>query len=174
MKADWASWRKVEKFKSRVQCAPSNSLATQTHINSAYYSKHTRNLHASASHDGFRAPALLAASIVIHTWNNTNMYNPFRAKPNQSEALIGSLSANRVTVSRPFSRCGVDYTGPLLIHEGKHRNARSHKAYILLFVCFATKVIHLELVSTLSPKLYLPLLSDSFCVRVDPHTCVFG
>ena len=30
----------------------------------------------------------------------------FKAKPNQSEALMGSLPASRVNVSRPFSRCG--------------------------------------------------------------------
>ncbi|XP_018054214.1 PREDICTED: uncharacterized protein LOC108691087 [Atta colombica] len=46
----------------------------------------------------------------------------------QSEALIGSLPASRVNVSRPFSRCGVDYAGPLLLRERRRRNARSHKA----------------------------------------------
>jgi len=31
-----------------------------------------------ASHDGFRAPAFLAAIIAIYrTWNNTEMYNLF-------------------------------------------------------------------------------------------------
>ncbi|KAG5339159.1 PIF1 helicase, partial [Acromyrmex charruanus] len=50
------------------------------------------------------------------------------AKPNQSEALMGSLPTNRISVSRSFSRCGVDSAGPLLLREGKHRKARSHKS----------------------------------------------
>lgn len=33
----------------------------------------------------------------------------FKAKPVQSEAIMGSLSASRVIISRPFTHCGVDY-----------------------------------------------------------------
>jgi len=95
----------------------------------------------------------------------------FRAKLNQSETLMGSLPASRVNVSRPFSRCGVEYVGPLLLREGKRRNARSHKPYVSLFVCFATKAVHLELVSDLTKPL-LPLLSNSFRVGIDPRTCI--
>jgi len=79
----------------------------------------------------------------------------FRAKPNQSETLMGSLSASRVNVSRPFFRCGIDYTGPLLLREGKRRNARSHKTYVSLFVCFATKAVHLELISDLISEAFI-------------------
>ena len=40
--------------------------------------EHTRNLQGFASHDGFRAPVLLAAIIAIHRmWNNTEMCNLF-------------------------------------------------------------------------------------------------
>jgi len=66
----------------------------------------------------------------------------FKAKSNQSEALMGSLPASQVNVSRPFSRCGIDYAGLLLLREGRRRNARSHKTYVALFVCFATKAKH--------------------------------
>ncbi|XP_011859054.1 PREDICTED: uncharacterized protein LOC105556570 [Vollenhovia emeryi] len=69
----------------------------------------------------------------------------FKASPIQSEALMGSLPSSRVTVSRPFSQCGVDYAGPIILREGKRRNARNHKAYISIFVCFATKGVHIEL-----------------------------
>lgn len=78
----------------------------------------------------------------------------FKARPRLSEALMGSLPASRVTVSRSFSQCGVDYAGPVILQEGKRRNARNHKAYVAIFVCFATKSVHIELVSDLT--------SDSF------------
>ncbi|KYM87991.1 hypothetical protein ALC53_03209, partial [Atta colombica] len=95
--------------------------------------KHTRNLHA-----GLQATmAFMRQRFWSLSLRSTvrgiiqKCVTCFRAKSNQSEALMGSLPASRVNVSRPFSRCGVDYVGPLLLREGKHRSARSHKAYSL-------------------------------------------
>jgi len=68
---------------------------------------------------------------------------------------MGSLPASRVNISRLFSRCGVDYAEPLLLREEKRRNVRSHKAYVSLFVCFATKAVHLELVSDLTSEAFI-------------------
>ncbi|XP_071652185.1 uncharacterized protein [Temnothorax longispinosus] len=79
----------------------------------------------------------------------------FKSKPLQSQAMMGSLPASRVTVSRPFSRTGIDYAGPVILREGKRRNARNHKAYIAIFVCFATKAVHIELVSDLTSDAFL-------------------
>ncbi|KAL6421661.1 hypothetical protein ACFW04_014478 [Cataglyphis niger] len=59
--------------------------------------------------------------------------------------LMGSLSDSRVTVSKPFSHCRVDYAGPVILREGKRRNACNQKAYIAIFVCFAIKAVHIEL-----------------------------
>lgn len=53
-----------------------------------------------------------------------------------------TLPAPRITSSRPFSHCGVDYAGPVILRKGKQRNVRNHKAYICIFVCFVTKTIH--------------------------------
>ena len=44
---------------------------------------------------------------------------------------------------------------PLLLREGNRRNVRSYKAYVSLFVCFATKSIHLELVSDLTSEAFI-------------------
>lgn len=92
----------------------------------------------------------------------------FRAKPTFSEALMGSLSASRVTVSRPFSHCGVDYAGPIILREGKRRNSRNHKAYISVFVCFATKAVHLEVVSDLTTDVFLAALKRLIARRGRP------
>lgn len=68
---------------------------------------------------------------------------------------MSSLPSGRVTVSRPFYHCGVDYAGSLMLQEGKRRNARLIKAYVSIFVCFATKTIHIELVSDLTANAFI-------------------
>ena len=102
-----------------------------THINPAW--THTKLTRGFASHDFVRQrfwPLSLRSTVhgIIQ-----KCVTCFRAKPNQSEALMGSLPASRVNVSRSFSRCDIDYAGPLLLHEGKRRNARSH-TYVSLFI----------------------------------------
>lgn len=92
----------------------------------------------------------------------------FKVKPVSSEALMGSLPSGRVTVSRPFSQCGVDYAGPLILREGKRRNARNHKAYAAIFVCFATKAIHVELVSDLTSEAFIAALKRFISRRGKP------
>ena len=61
---------------------------------------------------------------------------------------MGILLAVRVT--RPDNPCkhtGVDYAGPVDILRFRGRGSRTYKAYIAVFVCMATKSVHLELVS---------------------------
>ncbi|XP_025997196.2 uncharacterized protein LOC105199694 [Solenopsis invicta] len=79
----------------------------------------------------------------------------FKAKPRFSEATMGSLPAGRVTVSRPFCHCGVDYAGPVGTREERRRNARNSKAYVAIFVCFATKGVHIEIVSDLTSEAFI-------------------
>ncbi|XP_011879731.1 PREDICTED: uncharacterized protein LOC105568562 [Vollenhovia emeryi] len=97
----------------------------------------------------------------------------FKARPIQSEALMGSLPSSRVTVSRPFSQCGVDYAGPIILREGKRRNARNHKAYISIFVCFATKGVHIELVSDLTSESFVAALRRLISRRGKP-SCIYS
>lgn len=79
----------------------------------------------------------------------------FKSKPRQSEAIMGVLPTSRVTPSKPFTCCGVDYAGPIVLREGTRRNARTHKAYIAIFVCFSIKATHIELVSNLTTDAFL-------------------
>ncbi|GFT57613.1 integrase catalytic domain-containing protein [Trichonephila clavipes] len=55
---------------------------------------------------------------------------------------MGDLPTHRVTPSRPFSVCGVDYAGPINILRYRGRGAKTTKRYIALFVCFVTKALH--------------------------------
>ncbi|XP_062717001.1 uncharacterized protein LOC134292162 [Aedes albopictus] len=80
----------------------------------------------------------------------------FRVKPRDVDLLMGDLPSFRVTVSHPFMRTGVDYAGPVLLKQGRMK--APIKAYIALFVCMATKAIHIELVSSLSTDSFLAAL----------------
>ncbi|XP_011884052.1 PREDICTED: uncharacterized protein LOC105571188 [Vollenhovia emeryi] len=97
-----------------------------------------------------------------------NCVTCFKIKPTSSEAIMGALPAGRITVSRPFHHCGIDYAGPLLIREGKRRNARHSKAYVAVFVCFATKAVHIELVSDLTSDAFIAALKHFVSRRGKP------
>lgn len=74
----------------------------------------------------------------------------FKYKPVGFIQQMGNLPADRVSVSRVFSKIGIDYAGPYLIKEIKHRNKKLVKAYVCIFICLATKAVHIELVTDLT------------------------
>lgn len=79
----------------------------------------------------------------------------FKVKPPEIAQLMSGLPEARVTVSRPFTYCGVDYTGPYLIKDGKLRNRMLIKAYFCIFICLATKAVHVEIVTDLTTEGFL-------------------
>ncbi|GFY15734.1 uncharacterized protein TNCV_1283791 [Trichonephila clavipes] len=81
-----------------------------------------------------------------------------------SKQSMGDLPTHRVTPSKPFSVCGVDYAGPINILRYRGRGAKTTKGYIALFVCFVTKALHLELVSDLTSEAFIASLKR-FCAR---------
>ncbi|GFW90786.1 integrase catalytic domain-containing protein [Trichonephila clavipes] len=87
-----------------------------------------------------------------------------RYRATTSKQLMGDLPTHRVTPSRPFSVCGVDYSGPINILGYRGRGAKTTKGYIALFVCFVTKALHLELVSDLTSEAFIASLKR-FCAR---------
>lgn len=80
-----------------------------------------------------------------------------RAKPVLFNQIMGNLPSTRVTPARPFLNAGIDYCGPITVHY-KLRGKRPHKAYIAVFCCFATKAVHLELVSDLTTEAFIGAL----------------
>ncbi|XP_076295805.1 uncharacterized protein LOC143216540 [Lasioglossum baleicum] len=82
----------------------------------------------------------------------------FRVKPPTVDYIMGNLPATRVTEGRPFINSGVDYCGPFFIKERRFRNRARVKVYVAVFVCFATKAIHLEVVSDLTTEAFIAAL----------------
>ncbi|XP_062703578.1 uncharacterized protein LOC134286032 [Aedes albopictus] len=81
----------------------------------------------------------------------------FRSRPRCLQPMMGRLPEARVVPSAPFSRTGVDFAGPVFVKVGLRKFVRV-KAYICIFVCLATKAIHLELVSDLSSAAFVAAL----------------
>lgn len=91
------------------------------------------------------------------------------ARKKRQGQLMASLPKERTSFSRPFTNSGVDFAGPFDLKTFNGRGCRISKGYICLFVCFATKAIHLEPVSDLSTPAFLAALSRFVSRRGCPH-----
>ncbi|KAB0799264.1 hypothetical protein PPYR_07144 [Photinus pyralis] len=81
--------------------------------------------------------------------------------------LMGNLPASRVCrPSKVFINSGCDYAGPFFVlqHHGKRCKTFS-KAYVALFVCMATKAVHLEVVTDTRTEKYIAALRRFIAVR---------
>ena len=127
------------------------------------FAKHyARSIHLQNQHCG---PQLMLSIIRQRLWllrggrlaANTvkNCLECFRAKPTHAEQMMADLPANRVQQNRVFVNVGVDFAGPMKMKTSKIRNAKLIKVYVALFVCFATKAIHLELVTELTTDAFI-------------------
>ncbi|XP_055600806.1 uncharacterized protein LOC129749761 [Uranotaenia lowii] len=119
---------------------------------------HRRLLHAG--------PQLLLATVRLKFWPLggrgvarqvvQKCHTCFKARPTPIQQFMAELPVSRVTVSRAFSKAGVDYFGPIYIRPAPRRPVV--KAYVAIFVCMSTKAVHLELVSDLSTERFIQAL----------------
>ena len=74
-----------------------------------------------------------------------------KLKSDTRSQMMGVLPRARVVPSRAFQVSGVDYFGPVKLRERKIGRGPLViiQAFVAVFVCFATKAIHLGLVSNL-------------------------
>ena len=82
----------------------------------------------------------------------------FKVNPASVTQLMGQLPSQRVQENFPFLKTGIDFGGPFLIKQGGPRSTKLVKAYLALFVCEATKALHLEVVSDLSSAAFIAAL----------------
>ncbi len=66
-------------------------------------------------------------------------------KPTE-EQRMADLPPERVEPSPPFSFCGMDCFGPFLTKQGR----KESKRYGLLFTCFCSRAIHIEMLDSMS------------------------
>ncbi|XP_023248350.1 uncharacterized protein LOC111644041 [Copidosoma floridanum] len=122
----------------------------------------TRYAHQHCLHGG---PTLTSSLLMQHVWilGRNKLVKTVvrkclicqRVKPQSTQQLMGELPADRVTAGRPFLVTGLDYAGPIQVRATKGRGHKSYKGYIVVFVCFSTRAIHLELVSDLTSASFL-------------------
>lgn len=79
----------------------------------------------------------------------------FRFRASGSKQIMADLPPSRVTMSRPYQNVGVDMAGPFLTKQSRIRKSLQTKSYVALFICLATKAVHLELVSDMSADKFL-------------------
>ena len=75
---------------------------------------------------------------------------------------MASLPKERVLVAPPFSRSGLDYCGPF--HVRVHRATPTTKTYAAIFVCMASRAVHIELAEDLSTQAFIDVY-DRFISR---------
>lgn len=120
--------------------------------------------HVNLLHGG---PQLMLASIRSHYWptGGKNLakgivhdcISCFKAKPRSNEQFMGNLPKDRLALTYPFLSTGVDYGGPFLLKQSKGRCNKTYKAYLCIFVCLATKAIHIEPVTELTTNAFISM-----------------
>ena len=127
---------------------------------------------------GHAGPQTVLSNIRLRFWplngirqvkgviNKSIVFFRFKAQPIQQ--LMSDLPKDRVQLSRPFTKVGVDYGGPFLLKSSNLRKAPVSKAYLALFVCMSSKAVHLELVSSLSSEAFLQTLTRFISRRGNP------
>lgn len=135
---------------------PRDSRVTQLIIQS----EHVKNLHAgqrlvlsTINQKFWIVNGIQAVKKVIH-----KCVICFKLKADTAKQLMGSLPHDRVNACRPFQKIGLDFAGPILVKQSRIRKSVESKAYVCVFVCFATKAIHLELASDLKTETFLACL----------------
>lgn len=80
--------------------------------------------------------------------------------------LMADLPSARITPSKPFHHCGVDLAGPFKLTAFKGRGTKvALTAHIVVFVCFASRAVHLEVVSELTSAAFLAALDRTVARR---------
>ena len=122
--------------------------------------EHTRLHHAG--------PQLLTASLRERFWmpRIRNLVKTvihqcltcYKFKVQASQQLTGELPSSWVQPAWPFTTTGIDYAGPIVLRLGSTRSKQTTKGYIAIFVCFVTKAVHIEVVTSLTTEAFLAAL----------------
>lgn len=86
----------------------------------------------------------------------SNCFRCFRVRPQVFKPPeMADLPTFRISQLKPFSHVAVDFCGPFFVTPHRMRGAKYFKSYVCVFVCTATKAIHLELTQDLSTDSFI-------------------
>ena len=88
------------------------------------------------------------------------------ATPEQQ--LMGQLPDYRVSETQSFVKVGVDYAGHFMLKTDQRRKAPEYKAWLAVFICMATKGVHLEIIDSATTEGFLATLRNLICRRGPP------
>lgn len=136
--------------------------------------------HSQLHHVG---PTSLLTQIRMKYWPiqaktvvNNIVYNCVRCrkvKPIIYQQIMGDLPEDRVSkVQRCFIVTGIDFLGPIKVHY-KGRGTQPTDAYVAVFVCFASKAVHFEVVENLTTDAFLCALRR-FVARYGPPKTIWS
>ena len=94
----------------------------------------------------------------------------YRFKAQDTQQLMGELPSTQVQPPGPFLTTGVDYAGPISLRVGTPRSKTITKGYIAIFVCFVTRAVHIEVVTSLTTEAFLAALRHFIARRGKPKT----
>lgn len=95
-----------------------------------------------------------------------------KAEPRPQMPIMGELPTARITIDhlQPlFVNCGIDYGGPFP-QRIPGRRGTVGKLYVALFICMATKAVHLEAVGSLSADDFLACFHRFVARKGKPRT----
>ncbi|XP_075235525.1 uncharacterized protein LOC142332794 [Lycorma delicatula] len=131
------------------------------------HSEHLRLLHAGLqlTHSSLcHRFWIVNAKIAIHSIVRKCL-KCFRFNADNQSQQLGQLPSSRITPSRAFSSCAIDFGGPNMIRHGGQKSKILSKACIALFICLVTKAIHLEPVSDLTTESFVAALKQFIARR---------
>lgn len=88
----------------------------------------------------------------------------FKTKPVPFTPPMADLPHCRVRQIRPFAKTGIDFAGPFITRPRKVRDKTRFKSYLCVFVCMATKAVHLELLTDMTRDCFI-VCFDRFVAR---------
>lgn len=86
-------------------------------------------------------------------------------KPTPAQQLMGQLPKERIEPSHCFTTTGIDLSGPFYVKFKGQRKGILNKIYVVIYVCFCTKAIHLDFVSDLTSLGFIASLKRFFSRR---------
>ncbi|XP_062538281.1 uncharacterized protein LOC134206570 [Armigeres subalbatus] len=104
----------------------------------------------------------------VARWTIYRCVSCFRNKPKVHEQLMADLPSVRVTPGTVFLNVGIDLCGPFYIRYPGRRGVPI-KAFVCIFVCLATKAVHMEVVADLSTQAFLASFKRFVAIRGKPH-----